>query len=234
MSDLFRDWGRPWSRAYIDASHSLIQARRGLPQSGSGQYPAPSNGREPVAELSQANPGLIRRDYGYIRKSRRALDALSISDLLQISAEALAERLSRATPRRADDPEAKLAAFADTSLAEKISARIDQDPITPGAEEVTSRYRDADRLARDGGCSYLLPTIMFCSNPEHPLANREFLFPFASVIEMPQSEIPDRIGPMLAVTAITEDEDFLEALLESPNVDRLNIGAIPTCQIAWD
>ena len=33
------------------------------------------------------------------------------------------------------------------------------------------------------GCTYLLPTVVLCDSADHPLANREFLFPFAAVVE---------------------------------------------------
>jgi hypothetical protein len=36
------------------------------------------------------------------------------------------------------------------------------------------------------------------------------------------------------VTAITEDPAFRAALLESPLIDRLNLGRISTMQVAWD
>ena len=80
----------------------------------------------------------------------------------------------------------------------------------------------------------MLPTIVRCESAEHPLANREFLFPFASVIEVKQDEIPERLGSSLVVSAITSDEKLTGRLLASPLVDRLNLGAVPTNQIVWD
>jgi hypothetical protein len=73
-----------------------------------------------------------------------------------------------------------------------------------------------------------------CDSFEHPLANREFLFPYASVVQVPQSEMLKQIGPSLVVTAITEDPAFQEQLLESPLIQRLNLGPIPTMKISWD
>ena len=66
------------------------------------------------------------------------------------------------------------------------------------------------------------------------MANREFLFPYASVVECPAEEMPGAIGPSLVVTAITRDKRFIETLMASPDVDRLNVGAIPTYQLSWD
>jgi hypothetical protein len=73
-----------------------------------------------------------------------------------------------------------------------------------------------------------------CESFQHPLANREFLFPYASVVEVPQADMLNQIGSSLVVTAITRDAAFRQALLDSPLIERLNLGAIPTTRIAWD
>jgi hypothetical protein len=46
--------------------------------------------------------------------------------------------------------------------------------------------------------------------------------------------MPDAIGRTLVVSAVTSDRRFIDALMASPNVDRLNVGPIPTYQISWD
>ena len=104
---------------------------------------------------------------------------------------------------------------------------------TPGARDVTASYREPDRFVTREGCAYLLPTIIEC-DVEHPLANREFLFPFASVVPVKPEEIPARLGPTLAATALTNDRALLARLLGSPLLHRLNLGAIPTYQVSWD
>ena len=43
-----------------------------------------------------------------------------------------------------------------------------------------------------------------------------------------------RIGYSLIVTAITQDEAFINDLLECGDIDRLNIGPISTMKISWD
>ena len=78
----------------------------------------------------------------------------------------------------------------------------------------------------------VLPTIVLCEDSEHPLANREFLFPFASVVKVDQDQIPEALGPSLVVTAITADQDLIDRLVASPNVDRLNIGPMPRTRLA--
>lgn len=148
-------------------------------------------------------------------------------------AEALAERLSRIVPRAVDDPQALLAPFANPDVARRISGIVDAGLNESGAVEMTEKYRGA-RLVEQDGCTYLLPTIVYCESNEHSLANREFLFPFASVVEVKPEEIPEALGPTLVVSAITNDENLIERLVSSTLVDRLNIGAIPTMVIGWD
>ncbi len=147
-------------------------------------------------------------------------------------AEALAERLTRIVPRNADDPEAQLAPFADPAVAGRTSDIIDSQ--LEGARDVSAEKRGKARVASHNGSTYLLPTIVQCPGAEHALANREFLFPFASVVEVDESQLPDALGSSLVVTAITQNRKFIDRLLASPLVGRLNIGAIPTNHIQWD
>jgi hypothetical protein len=158
-------------------------------------------------------------------------------------AEALAARLARVEPRPADDPEAVLAPFADPATAERISAVIDQDlrgaeadgPATggPRAVDMSAAARGQDRVVTVQGGTYLLPTVIRC-DASHALANREFLFPYASVVEVPAASLPSALGPSLVVTCVSADRVFQERFVSSPLVDRLNLGAIATTQIGWD
>lgn len=152
-------------------------------------------------------------------------------------ADALAQRLSAIVPREADDPRAELAPFVDPSVAQRISAQIDAGLAEPGAKEVTARHRSGPRLVTSGGSTYLLPTVVHCQSSFHPLANREFLFPFVSVVDVTGEELaamPDVLGPTLVVTALTDDRRLVDRLLRSDLVGRLNVGSIQTNQIAWD
>ena len=78
------------------------------------------------------------------------------------------------------------------------------------------------------------PTIVLCDSFAHPLANKEFLCPYASVVQVPQSEMLKQIGYSLAVSTITKDEKFIEQLVEFPEIERLNIGPVSTMKISWD
>jgi len=149
-------------------------------------------------------------------------------------AEALAERLAQIEPTCLDDPAARLAAFSNPQAASRISATIDRLLATSGAEDLTAALY-GERLVSVDGCAFLRPTVIWCEDPQHPLANTEYLFPFVSVVELgKQDQIPAAIGPSLVTTAISNDEDFQAALMESAHIDRLNLGPIPTYQVSWD
>jgi hypothetical protein len=150
-------------------------------------------------------------------------------------AEALAKKLSTVIPRAADDPQAVLAPFADPEIARRISAMIDADMTgeSGDARDVSAAVRGSDRVASAHGGTYLLPTVIRCDAGQ-PLANREFLFPFASVVEVPARELPDVLGSSLVVTCISNDTAFRARFVASPHVDRLNFGPLSTTQIGWD
>jgi acyl-CoA reductase-like NAD-dependent aldehyde dehydrogenase len=84
------------------------------------------------------------------------------------------------------------------------------------------------------GSAFLLPTVVRCDSPEHPLARTEFLFPFVAVVEVPREDLVEALGPSLVVTAITEDAALAGALLRASHVDRLNLGPLPTTRVEWD
>jgi hypothetical protein len=143
--------------------------------------------------------------------------------------------LSVMTPRAADDPQAVLAPFADPETAKRISSTIDADMTGEAgvARDVSAAVRGSDRVASVHGGNYLLPTVIRCE-ANHPLANREFLFPFASVVEVKAEDLPDCLGPSLVVTCISNDPAFRARFVASPHVDRLNFGPLSTTQIGWD
>ena len=152
-------------------------------------------------------------------------------------AQAIAERLVKIVPRGADDEEAGLAPFADPRVAERISQQIDAGLQTEGAREITAELRNGPRFVQFEGSTYLLPTIVLCDSADHPLANREFLFPFAAVVKVTPAEMarmPEPMGKTLVVSALTQDRALIDRLLMSPLVDRLNVGPIPTNVISWD
>lgn len=149
-------------------------------------------------------------------------------------ADALAKKLAAFEPLPPENEAACLSGFANPKMADYIDATIEGGLTTPGAEDVTGRYRNGARKVSLEGGVYLRPTIVRCDSFAHPLSNREFLCPYASVVEVPQEEILSKIGPSLVVTAITKDPGFTRELLASPLIERLNLGPISTMKISWD
>ena len=145
----------------------------------------------------------------------------------------LAEKLATIVPRSRDDAQATLAAFADPNIAIGINAAIERGLAQGGAEDLSATFR-GERLVEFEGGIYLLPTVIYCTDPEHPLANQEYLFPFVSVLESPADEIVEQLGPSLVVTALTEDRAIRRDLLARCDIGRLNLGPVPTVVLQWD
>jgi hypothetical protein len=148
-------------------------------------------------------------------------------------ADALAKKLGPVAPLAPTDDNARLSGFANAKMAEFIDATIEDGLKTSGAEDITAKYRNGPRKSEFHGGTYLRPTIVLCDSFNHPLANKEFLCPYASVLEVPQNKMLEQIGPSLAVTAITRDKNFIDSLMESTLIDRLNIGPISTMKVSW-
>jgi len=148
-------------------------------------------------------------------------------------ADALAKKLGPIKPLPPTDPQAALAAFTVKGQAEGIDKDIEAALKEPGVEDVTAKYRGGDRLVKKERCDYLRPTIVHCESPDAAMAKKEYMFPFATVVQCPQEKMLAKIGPTLVCSAITSDPKFQRALLDARNIDRLNIGALPTVQLNW-
>jgi len=149
-------------------------------------------------------------------------------------AEALGERLAQVEPMAPDAKDASLSAFANPKFAEFIDQSIESGLASGGAEDVTARFRAGSRAQVLDGGHYLRPTVVRCQGLDHPLANTEYMFPFVSVVEVPQDQMLQAIGPSLVVTAITRDQGFLDELVRCRDIDRLNLGPFPTSRVEWD
>jgi len=149
-------------------------------------------------------------------------------------ANGIAKRFVTMTPRPWDHPDCEISAFAKPEVAEAINNMIDELLKTPGARDITQEVRGTPRLVKEGRIAYLLPTVIRCDSPEHPLANKEFLFPYASVIECPQDDMLSRIGYSLAASVLTEDAGFVADAMACSHIERLNIGPLPTNRLTWD
>ena len=75
--------------------------------------------------------------------------------------------------------------------------------------------------------------VVHADSPEAAIAKKEFMFPFATVVECPESKMLEAIGPTLVCTAITGNESLRGRLLDAVHIDRLNFGPVPTSQLNW-
>src|SRR5947209_1806120 len=104
-------------------------------------------------------------------------------------ADALAARLAAVRPLPPDHPEAGLAAFTVPGVADAISQAIDADLQAPGVTDVTATRRDVGRVVKQGRADYLLPTVVHCDSPEAAIAQKEYMFPFVSVVTCPEAKM---------------------------------------------
>jgi acyl-CoA reductase-like NAD-dependent aldehyde dehydrogenase len=148
-------------------------------------------------------------------------------------AQAIAERLAPVEPLPPEHPQAGLAAFTVPGTAPAISAMIDADLAAPGVTDVTAGLRSTPRLVQRERCDYLLPTVAHAASPDAAIAGKEYMFPFVTVVDCPESRLPAALGPTLVCTAITEKPELRRALLDAVHIDRLNFGRIPTIQLNW-
>jgi acyl-CoA reductase-like NAD-dependent aldehyde dehydrogenase len=149
-------------------------------------------------------------------------------------ADAIARRLANVRPLPPDHADASLAAFTVPGVADAISREIDGDLQAHGVVDVTATLRGgSSRLVKEGRAEYLLPTVVHCESPEAAIVKKEYMFPFVTVVTCPESRMLDAIGPTLVCSAITCNPVFRRALIDARNIDRLNLGPVPTIQLNW-
>jgi acyl-CoA reductase-like NAD-dependent aldehyde dehydrogenase len=148
-------------------------------------------------------------------------------------ADAIAKRLASIRPLSPEDPDASLAAFTVPGTADSISNAIDAGLKAPGVTDVTANYREGPRVVKDRQAEYLLPTVVHCTLPEAAIARSEYMFPFVTVVDCPENRMLEQIGPTLVCSAVTCKPEFRRALVDAVQIDRLNLGPVPTTQLNW-
>src|SRR5262245_30035878 len=147
-------------------------------------------------------------------------------------AEALAARLGPVEVKPPEDPKAALAAFTVPGQAQAIHASILEKIKEDGVTDVTSpKY--GSRLVEKERCAYLRPWVLHAEAPERKIAQTEYIVPYVTVVQCHQNEMIDKIGQTLVCSAITNDKTWERQLLEATNIDRLNIGPMPTIALNW-
>ncbi|MEI2685792.1 MAG: aldehyde dehydrogenase family protein [Cypionkella sp.] len=137
---------------------------------------------------------------------------------------------------RPDDENARLSGFANPKMADFIDGQIEEGLKTPGAEDVTAKYRGGPRKVVSEGGTYMRPTIVRCDSFQHPLANREFLCPYASVVTVVRSrdDACTKSATPWRVRRSPRTRRSSRKLEAYPEIERLNIGPVSTMAISWD
>jgi acyl-CoA reductase-like NAD-dependent aldehyde dehydrogenase len=108
-------------------------------------------------------------------------------------AQALAERLAPMEVKPPEDPTAALAAFTVPGQAQAIHNSILEKMKEPGVEDMTTKF--GPRLMELKRCAYLRPWVIHCDSPERKIANTEYMFPYVTVVQCPQEQMLEKIGP---------------------------------------
>ncbi len=146
-------------------------------------------------------------------------------------AAAIAKRIGPVNVLPPSDPNSQLAAFTVPAMATGTYAMVKQDLAESGVTDMTAEY--GEKLIERDHCAYLRPMVIHADSPDRGVASKEYMFPFVSVVECPQSEMLNRIGPTLVGTVISANEAFIAAAGNCVEIDRLNVGPVPTNRLNW-
>jgi len=141
-------------------------------------------------------------------------------------AKAIADRIGPVDVLPPDDDRSQLAAFTVSAMATGTHAMVQQDLAESGVEDLTAEF--GDKLIERKHCAYLRPMVVHADSPDCGVASKEYMFPFVSVVRCPQAEMLRRIGPTL-----TNSQALIDDASSCVEIDRLNIGAVPTNRLNW-
>jgi acyl-CoA reductase-like NAD-dependent aldehyde dehydrogenase len=108
---------------------------------------------------------------------------------------------------------------------------VQQDLAESGVEDMTAAF--GEKLIERDHCAYLRPMVVHADSPDRQVASKEYMFPFVSVVQCPEKDMLNRIGPTLVGTVLTRNESLIEAAGACVEIDRLNIGPIATNRLNW-
>ena len=146
-------------------------------------------------------------------------------------AEALAAKLGPIEILPPDDPNSGLAALTIPGAAAAIWKDVQRDTDSQLVIDMTASY--GERLVEKPPVAYLRPVVLHHASRESESRNKEYMFPLVNVVECPQAKMLAAMEYTLVCTAITEEDDFRRDLVASTQIDRLNLGPIPTPQLDW-
>lgn len=146
-------------------------------------------------------------------------------------AAAIAEKIGPVDVLPPSNAEAQLAAFTVPAMATGTWAMVQQDLAESGVTDMTAAY--GEKLIEREHCAYLRPMVVHADSYERSVAMKEYMFPFVSVVECPQNQMLQNIGPTLVGTVISSDESLIRGASSCVEIDRLNIGPLATNRVNW-
>jgi acyl-CoA reductase-like NAD-dependent aldehyde dehydrogenase len=146
-------------------------------------------------------------------------------------AQAIAERIGPIDVKPPSDPQSLLAAFTVPSMATGTYAMVKEDLKESGVTDMTAGY--GEKLIEREHCAYLRPMVVHADSPDRGVAMKEYMFPFVSVVQCPQDQMLQKIGPTLVGTVLTSNAKFADQASRCVEIDRLNIGPVPTNRLNW-
>lgn len=146
-------------------------------------------------------------------------------------AAAIAEQIGPVDVLPPADEEAALAAFTVPAMAKGTWSMVTKDLAESGVEDMTAQF--GEKLIERDHCAYLRPMVVHADSPDRGVASKEYMFPFVSVVKCPQSEMLRRIGPTLVGSVLTSNPAFIDEAGMCVDIDRLNVGPIPTNRLDW-
>jgi acyl-CoA reductase-like NAD-dependent aldehyde dehydrogenase len=125
----------------------------------------------------------------YLNSGRGCINCSSIwaSRHTQEIAAAIGKRLGPVEVKPPTDPSAGLAAFTVPGQAQGVWNMIAEDLKESGVTDVTGKY--GPRLVEQERCAYIRPTVVHCASPENAIAKKEYMFPYATVVQCPQDQM---------------------------------------------
>lgn len=145
-------------------------------------------------------------------------------------AHAIAERLGAVKALPLSDPAAELAAFSSQTGAEQMWAHI-RDRASDGAVDCSAAFGDG--VQQSDGLYFMRPTVLWCSDSNHPLARTEYPFPFVSVVEVDEERMVSWMGETLVLSALTNNPVLRQACTMATSFDRLYMGGEKTTVVDW-
>jgi acyl-CoA reductase-like NAD-dependent aldehyde dehydrogenase len=137
-------------------------------------------------------------------------------------ADAIGEAVARNFDQVAgEDPErdgARLAVHTDARAVATIKKELEAALNRKGVRDLSA---PRPLVEVQGGLTIVPPRVFLCESPSHPLFGIELPFPFVTVAEAAEAEIPRLLGKTLACTVLSDSLLLRRAILRTRGVEKV-------------